>query len=112
MAYPCLPELRFPIKRTGSRGSRVPPASRSSARPVAARESRSAVAGATTTRSASCPSRTCGTSGTSSNTPVRAGSPESASKVAAPTNCRADSVGTTRTLCPASASWRTTVQAL
>ncbi|SKU66249.1 Uncharacterised protein [Mycobacteroides abscessus subsp. abscessus] len=79
---------------------------------MAARDSRSAVAGATTTRSASCPSRTCGTSGTSSNTPVRAGSPESASKVAAPTNCRADSVGTTRTLCPASASWRTTVQAL
>ena len=26
IAYPCLPELRLPMKRTGSRGSRVPPA--------------------------------------------------------------------------------------
>ncbi len=80
--------------------------SRSSARPVAARASRSAVAGATTTRSAVCPMRTWATSGTSSHTSVRTGLPDSASKVAAPTNRSAEAVGTTRTSCPRSVSAR------
>ena len=72
--------------------------------PATARAIRSAVAGATTTRSACWPKRTWGTSETSSNTPVCTGLPDSASKVAAPTNLSADSVGTTRTECPASLS--------
>ena len=63
--------------------------SRSSARPMAARASRSAVAGATTTRSAFWPMRTWATSGTSDQTSVVTGLPDSASKVAAPTKCRA-----------------------
>ena len=71
--------------------------SRSSACPVAALASRSAVAGATTTRSASLPIRTCGTSWTSSQTSVVTGRPDSAAQVGAPTNCSADAVGTTRT---------------
>jgi hypothetical protein len=86
--------------------------SRSSARPVAARASRSAVAGATTTRSACCPMRTCATSGTSDQTSVVTGLPESASKVAAPTKFRAPGVGTTRTSCPASVNARSTKAAL
>ena len=65
--------------------------------PATARAMRSAVAGAMTTRSASCPRRTCGTCGTSANTPVCTGLPDSASNVALPTNSRADSVGMTRT---------------
>ena len=47
--------------------------SRSSARPLAARASRSAVAGATKTRSTSWPILTCGTRWTSSNTEVCTG---------------------------------------
>ena len=42
------------------------------------------------------PSRTCGTSWTSSQTSVCTGLPDSASQVGAPTNCSADAVGTTR----------------
>ena len=60
--------------------------SRSSARPWAALASRSAVAGATTTRSAVWPIRTCGTSWTSVQTSVATGLPDSAAQVAAPTN--------------------------
>ncbi len=66
--------------------------------PAAARASRSAVAGATMTRSASCPIRTCGTWCTSSNTVVTAGWPDSAAQVAAPTKFSESGVGTTRTL--------------
>ncbi len=64
------------------------------------------MAGATTTRSASWPSRTCGTAGTSAKTPVCTGCPDSASKVAAPTNSSADAVGSTRTEWPVSVSRR------
>ena len=91
---------------TGQRAVSRVAVSRSSARPCAARASRSAVAGATTTRSACCPSLTCGTAGTSVNTPVCTGCPDSASKVAAPTNSSADAVGSTRTACPLSVSRR------
>ena len=82
---------------TGQRAVSSVPVSRSSAIPWAARASRSAVAGATTTRSAVWPILTCGTAGTSENTPVATGWPDSASKVAAPTKFSAASVGTTRT---------------
>ena len=71
--------------------------SRSSARPVAARASRSAVAGATITRSACWPSRTCGTWCTSSKTDVCTGLPDRAAQVAAPTNSSAAAVGITVT---------------
>jgi hypothetical protein len=70
---------------------------RSSARPFAARASRSAVAGATTTREAARPIRTCGTSWTSCHTSVATGCPDRAAQVGAPTNSRAAAVGTTRT---------------
>src|SRR4051794_2316332 len=91
---------------TGQRAVSRAAVSRSSARPWAARASRSAVAGATTTRSACWPNRTCGTDGTSAKTPVRTGCPDSASKVAAPTNSSAAGVGRTRTECPVSVSRR------
>ena len=71
--------------------------SRSSASPWAAFAIRSAVAGATTTRSADCPIRTCGTSWTSSHTSVDTGLPDSAAHVGAPTNSSAAAVGTTVT---------------
>src|SRR4051812_38399374 len=86
--------------------------SRSSARPAAARASRSAVAGATTTRSAFWPMRTCATSGTSDHTSVVTGLPDSASNVAAPTKWRAPGVGTTRTSWPASVNARSRKAAL
>src|SRR3954447_4558332 len=56
--------------------------------------------------------RTCATSGTSDHTSVVTGLPDSASKVAAPTKCRAPGVGTTRTSCPASVNARSTKAAL
>ena len=65
--------------------------------PTAARASRSAVAGATNTRSAVWPSFTCGTSETPSQTPVVTGSPDSADQVGSPTKRSASGVGTTRT---------------
>ena len=86
--------------------------SRSSARPVAARDRRSAVAGATTTMSADLPRRTCSTPSTSSQTVVCTGWPDSAAHVAAPTKFRADSVGTTRTSWPDSVSRRSRWAAL
>jgi hypothetical protein len=55
---------------TGQRAVSSVAVSRSSARPWAARASTSAVAGATTTRSACLPICTCGTSGTSCQTSV------------------------------------------
>ena len=85
---------------------------RSSARPCAALASRLAVAGATTTRSACWPSRTCGTSWTSWKTSVRTGRPDSASHVGAPTNFSAASVGTTVTWWPDSVNRRTSEAAL
>ena len=97
---------------TGQRAVSSAAVSRSSARPCAARDSRSAVAGATTTRSASWPSLTCGTAGTSANTPVCTGCPDSASNVAAPTNSSADAVGSTRTAWPVSVSRRSSSHAL
>ena len=71
--------------------------SRSSASPAAARASRSAVAGATTTRSAVLPICTWGTRGTSDQTSVETGLPDRASHVGAPTNRSAAAVGTTVT---------------
>ena len=68
--------------------------------------------GATTTRSAPCPSRTCGTSWTDVQTSVCTGLPDSADQVGAPTNCRADAVGTTVTSWPASVNRRSSEQAL
>ena len=69
--------------------------SRSSACPVAARASRSAVAGATITSSACLPTATCATWSTSSKTSVVTGWPDRASQVARPTNSSAARVGTT-----------------
>ena len=86
--------------------------SRSGAIPAAVRASRSAVAGATTTRSARRPSRTWFTSSTASNVSVRTGRPERASHVAAPTNSRALAVGTTVTPWPASVIRRSSNAAL
>ena len=76
-------------KTTGQRAVSRVLVSRSSARPWAARASRSAVAGATTTRSAAWPIRTCGTSWASVQTSVETGLPDSAAQVAAPTNSSA-----------------------
>ena len=70
---------------TGQRAVSSVLVSRSSARPCAARASRSAVAGATTTRSACWPRRTCGTSWTSVHTSVATGLPDRADQVGAPT---------------------------
>src|SRR5579884_1960113 len=65
---------------TGQRAVSNVLVSRSSARPWAAFASRSAVAGATSTRSADWPRRTCGTSETRSQTSVETGCPDSASQ--------------------------------
>ena len=97
---------------TGQRAVSRVLVSRSSARPWAALASRSAVAGATTTRSASLPIRTCGTSWTSDQTSVVTGCPDSAAQVAAPTKRSADPVGTTRTAWPLSVSRRSSSAAL
>ena len=97
---------------TGQRAVSRTVVSRSSACPVAARASRSAVAGATTTRSACCPIRTCGTSVMSDQTSVCTGLPDSADHVGAPTKRSAASVGTTVTSWPASVSSRSSEQAL
>jgi hypothetical protein len=80
--------------------------------PAAARASRSAVAGATMTRSAVWPSLTCGTSATPVQTSVVTGSPDSADHVGSPTKRRASGVGITRTECPDSFSSRSSSQAL
>ena len=69
--------------------------SKSLAAPDAARDNKSAVAGATITKSAACPIRTCGTSATSSHTCAFTGLPESASQVAEPTKFSEACVGTT-----------------
>src|SRR3984885_9892246 len=97
---------------TGQRAVSRTAVSRSSDRPAAARASRSAVAGATKTRSAVWPSRTCGTLCTSSQTPDDTGSPESAAQVASPTKRSASGVGATLTWCPASVSSRSSSQDL
>ncbi len=55
------------------------------------------MAGATTTRSALLPICTWGTRGTSDQTSVETGLPDSASHVGAPTNRSAAAVGTTVT---------------
>ncbi len=99
-------------KTTGQRAVSRVFVSRSSARPWAAFASRSAVAGATITRSACWPIRTCGTSCTPDQTSVETGWPERASQVGAPTNRRAEAVGTTRTSWPDSVSRRSSSQAL
>jgi len=93
-------------KRTGPRAMSRVLVSRSLACPEAARASRSAVAGATTMRSASCPSRTWLTFSTSSKTELETGLPDNASQVATPTNRVEASVGITETLCPASVKRR------
>ena len=74
---------------TGQRAVSRTAVSRSSDMPAAARASRSAVAGATMTRSALWPSLTWGTSCTSSQTADVTGSPDSAAQVASPTKRRA-----------------------
>ncbi|MFO7988576.1 MAG: acetate--CoA ligase family protein, partial [Desulfotignum sp.] len=71
---------------------------RSSASPWAAFARKFAVAGATTTRSAHCPSPTCSVG--SSQTVVWTGRPLRACHVASPTMRRALAVGTTWTSCP------------
>src|SRR5581483_11785956 len=73
---------------------------------------RSAVAGATTTRSADWPSRTWGTSATPVQASVVTGCPDSAAQVTSPTKRRASGVGTTRTSCPDSVSSRSSSHAL
>src|SRR4051812_16693282 len=98
--------------RTGQRAVSSVLVSRSSARPWAAFASRSAVAGATTTRSALCPIRTCGTSWTSVQTSVATGLPDRAAQVGAPTNVSALAVGTTVTSWPDSVSCRSSSTAL
>jgi hypothetical protein len=95
-------------KMTGPRAVSSVDVSRSSARPAAARAMRSAVAGATSTRSACRPMRTCGTSCTSSKTSVCTGRPDNAAQVGSPTKRRADLVGTTVTPWPDSVSRRST----
>src|SRR3984893_3878010 len=80
--------------------------------PVAARASRSAVAGATMTRSAVWPSFTCGTSATPVQTSVVTASPDSASHVGAPTKRSASGVGITRTPWPLSLNRRSSSHAL
>src|SRR5687768_7672611 len=80
--------------------------------PWAAFASRSAVAGATTTRSAACPIRTCGTSWTSAHTSAETGLPDSADQVGAPTKASAAAVGTTVTSWPLSVSRRSSSQLL
>ena len=97
---------------TGHRAVSSVLVSRSSARPCAALASRSAVAGATTTRSADWPIRTCGTSWTFSHTSVATGLPDSADQVGAPTNCSAAAVGTTVTSWPDSVNRRSSSAAL
>jgi hypothetical protein len=93
-------------KSTGPPAIRSVLVRRSPACPVAARASRSAVAGATTIKSASCPSRTWFTRWTSSKTLLLTGLPERASQVATPTNRVAASVGMTVTSWPASVKSR------
>ncbi len=99
-------------KTTGQRAVSSVFVSRSSASPWAALASMSAVAGATTTRSAPWPMRTCGTSWTVSHTSVEAGFPDRAAQVASPTKFREAAVGTTRTSCPDSVSRRSSSHAL
>ena len=70
------------------------------------------MAGATTTRSADWPMRTCGTSWTEVHTSVLTGLPDSAAHVGAPTNRSAAAVGTTVTSCPASVKSRSSEHAL
>ena len=70
------------------------------------------MAGATTTRSADWPIRTCGTSWTFSHTSVETGLPDSADQVGAPTNCSAAAVGTTVTSWPDSVNRRSSSAAL
>ena len=70
------------------------------------------MAGATTTRSACWPIRTCGTRWTSVQTSLATGLPDRADQVAAPTNSSAAAVGTTVTSCPDSVRPRSTSQDL
>ncbi|MGC0370201.1 hypothetical protein RKD05_002453 [Microbacterium sp. SLBN-111] len=81
--------------------------SRSAASPAVIDARVFAVAGATMTRSADCPSDTCRTRATSSCTEVVTGLRLIASHVGSPTNRSASSVGTTCTSCPAFTSSRT-----
>ena len=99
-------------KTTGQRAVSNVLVSRSSARPWAALAIRSAVAGATTTRSAPCPIRTWGTSWTEVHTSAATGLPDRADQVGAPTNSRAEAVGTTVTSWPDSLNLRSSSQAL
>ena len=99
-------------KTTGQRAVSSVLVRRSSASPCAAFASRSAVAGATITRSACWPIRTWGTASTPVQTSVGTALPESADQVAAPTNLSADSVGTTVTSCPDSVKSLSSSQAL
>src|SRR5215468_3160655 len=97
---------------TGQRAVSSVAVSKSWAMPAAARAIRSAVAGATSTRSAVWPSRTWGTSATSLHTSAATGSPDSAAQVGSPTKRSASGVGMTLTRWPASLSSRSSSQAL
>src|SRR6266702_3544414 len=97
---------------TGQRAVSSVVVSKSAASPCAALARRSAVAGATTTRSACRPISTCGTSWESAQTSVVAGWPESAAQVAAPTKLSESGVGMTRTWWPDSVKRRSRSQTL
>ena len=99
-------------RTTGAVVIRMVAVSRSSARPVARRASRSADAGATTTSSAHSPISTCSTAAGSSKTPVLTGRPVTAARAGAPMKRSAASVATVRTSCPSRRSNRMTEGAL
>jgi len=82
--------------------ARIVVVNKSSARPEAIRAIKSAVAGATTIRSAFSPSETCETESASCQTSLRTGRADKASQVALPTKLRLDGVGTTVTRNPRS----------
>ena len=97
---------------TGHRAVRSTLVNRSLATPCVARARKSAVAGATMTRSARWPIATWGTLSASDHTSTAIGLPERAAHVGSPTKRRAAAVGTTVTSCPASRSKRRSSTAL
>ena len=99
-------------RTTGAPVVRIVAVSMSSARPAATLASRSAEAGATTTRSARSPSATCEAAAGSSNRPVATGPPATAARAGAPMKRRAAAVATTSTSWPARRSSRMTKGAL
>jgi hypothetical protein len=97
---------------TGARVASSVAVRRSSEIPAAYLPMSLAVAGATSTRSADCPSRVWGMGSGPSKREVRAGSEARAEKVSGPTKRVASSVRTGATWAPASTSRRQTSTAL